>query len=73
MLPVLQRLGDAYGFYFLVSLEAAALRSLIGPRVFALRTALDKFWSDQDVLHHSWEPEVEVIHSLTVLCILLHI
>jgi len=38
---------------------------------------LDMFWSRKDVLHnlkhHSSEPEVEVIHNVTVLFIILQI
>ena len=56
-----------------------SLPSLIvkAPSLNCFKTRLDKFWSNQDVLynfkHHSWEPEVEVIHSLIVLFILLRI
>ena len=55
-----------------------SLPSLVveSPSLNCFKTRLDKFWSITKMFciilnHHSWEPEVEVIHSLIVLFILL--
>ena len=47
------------------------------PSLNCFKTRLDKFWSKTKMLcmtlkHHSWEPEVEVILSVTVSLIVLY-